>query len=84
MHFQLPLAEAFCLASSPSSGAVLLDGRDVGVYESRWLRRRVALVSQARRPAMAAFPSFAHNALLPVVVNRRLFWLAASMSLRKL
>ncbi len=33
---------------SPSGGAVLLDGRDVGAYDARWLRRRVALVSQAR------------------------------------
>jgi len=37
-----------CAARSPSGGAVLLDGRDVGAYDARWLRRRVALVSQAR------------------------------------
>ena len=84
MHSQLPPAEAFCLASSPSSGAVLLDGRDVGVYEPRWLRRRVALVSQARRPAVAAFLPLAHNALSPGFSNRKVFRLAVSMSLCKL
>ena len=30
----------------PSSGRVLLDGRDVGLYDPHWLKRRVALVSQ--------------------------------------
>ncbi len=35
------LVERFYL---PQSGAVLLDGRDVGVYNSKWLRRQVALV----------------------------------------
>ncbi|KAK9831825.1 hypothetical protein WJX74_010840 [Apatococcus lobatus] len=30
----------------PSSGSVLIDGRDAGVYHSRWLRRKIALVSQ--------------------------------------
>lgn len=30
----------------PSEGSVLIDGRDVGVYDPSWLRRRVALVSQ--------------------------------------
>ncbi|KAK9845905.1 hypothetical protein WJX81_005691 [Elliptochloris bilobata] len=37
------LVERFYL---PSNGLVLLDGRDVGVYDPHWLRRRVALVSQ--------------------------------------
>jgi ATP-binding cassette subfamily B (MDR/TAP) protein 9 len=30
----------------PASGQVLFDGLDVGAYDQRWLRRRVALVSQ--------------------------------------
>ena len=30
----------------PSSGRVLIDGRDVGLYDTQWLRRKVALVSQ--------------------------------------
>eukprot|EP00890_Picochlorum_soloecismus_P002479 jgi/Picsp_1/3231/NSC_06071-R1_atp-binding cassette sub-family b member 9 len=30
----------------PSSGAVLVDGRDLGSYQSGWLKRRMALVSQ--------------------------------------
>ena len=30
----------------PSSGRVLLDGRDVGLYQPHWLKRKVALVSQ--------------------------------------
>ena len=37
------LVERFYL---PTSGVVLIDGRDVGSYESGWLRRHVALVSQ--------------------------------------
>ncbi|CAL8468414.1 g7954 [Coccomyxa elongata] len=37
------LVERFYL---PDSGAVLLDGRDVGLYDPRWLKRRVALVAQ--------------------------------------
>ena len=37
------LAERFYL---PTAGAVLLDGRDVGVYDPGWVRRHVALVSQ--------------------------------------
>lgn len=41
------LVERFYL---PDSGAVLLDGRDVGLYDPRWLKRRVALVAQARTP----------------------------------
>ena len=58
------------LASSPSSGAVLLDGRDVGVYDSRWLRRRVALVSQACRPAVAALSSsLAHQRSLAILIS---------------
>ncbi len=32
----------------PTSGAVLLDGADVGAFEPRWLRRHVALVAQVR------------------------------------
>lgn len=31
---------------TPQSGYVLVDGRDVGVYDAKWLRRHVALVSQ--------------------------------------
>jgi len=47
------LVERFYL---PSAGAVRMDGRDVGVYGEKWLRRRVAIVSQeptlyARRSA---------------------------------
>ncbi|WIA09667.1 hypothetical protein OEZ85_009053 [Tetradesmus obliquus] len=30
----------------PSSGLVLVDGRDIGLYDPKWLRRHVALVSQ--------------------------------------
>lgn len=30
----------------PRSGRVLIDGKDVGLYDIPWLRRRVALVSQ--------------------------------------
>ena len=30
----------------PTSGAVLVDGRDLGSYQSGWLKRRMALVSQ--------------------------------------
>jgi len=30
----------------PSSGAVLVDGRDLGSYQSGWLKRKMALVSQ--------------------------------------
>ena len=37
------LVERFYL---PSAGAVRIDGRDVGVYDEKWLRRRVAIVSQ--------------------------------------
>eukprot|EP00798_Chlamydomonas_sp_ICE-L_P013698 gene13698-19590_t len=37
------LIERFYL---PHSGSVLVDGRDVGVYDAKWLRRQVALVSQ--------------------------------------
>ncbi len=37
------LVERFYL---PSAGAVCMDGRDVGVYDEKWLRRRVAIVSQ--------------------------------------
>ncbi len=51
------LVERFYL---PSAGAVRMDGRDVGVYDEKWLRRRVAIVSQeptlyARRSAAAPF-----------------------------
>lgn len=37
------LVERFYL---PSAGSILIDGRSVGCYQSGWLRRRVALVSQ--------------------------------------
>lgn len=30
----------------PSAGAVRMDGRDVGAYQHKWLRRHVGLVSQ--------------------------------------
>jgi len=30
----------------PDSGSVLVDGRDVGAYDARWLRRHVAMVGQ--------------------------------------
>lgn len=30
----------------PSNGAVLIDGRDIGSYDKKWLRQRVALVGQ--------------------------------------
>lgn len=37
------LVERFYL---PAAGAVRIDGRDVGMYDEKWLRRRVAIVSQ--------------------------------------
>ena len=37
------LVERFYL---PDAGAVLLDGLEVGAYDPRWLKRRVALVAQ--------------------------------------
>lgn len=37
------LVERFYL---PSAGAVLLDGRDVGLYDAKWLKRNVSLVAQ--------------------------------------
>lgn len=37
------LVERFYL---PAAGAVLLDGRDVGLYDAKWLKRHVALVAQ--------------------------------------
>ena len=37
------LVERFYL---PAAGAVRMDGRDVGIYDEKWLRRRVAIVSQ--------------------------------------
>lgn len=37
------LVERFYL---PACGAVRIDGRDVGIYDEKWLRRRVAIVSQ--------------------------------------
>ena len=33
---------------TPSAGTVRFDGREVGVYNSKWLKRRVAIVNQAR------------------------------------
>lgn len=39
-----------------SAGAVLMDGRDVGVYDAKWLKRRVALVSQVRGPQILLSP----------------------------
>lgn len=39
----IKLLERFYL---PTSGAVLIDGRDIGMYDPKWLRRHVALVSQ--------------------------------------
>jgi ABC-type phosphate transport system ATPase subunit len=32
-----------CLAQR---GAIVVDGRDIGVYDAKWLRRQVALVAQ--------------------------------------
>lgn len=37
------LVERFYL---PAAGAVRMDGRDVGAYDEKWLRRRVGIVSQ--------------------------------------
>lgn len=37
------LVERFYL---PAAGAVRMDGRDVGIYDEKWLRRRVGIVSQ--------------------------------------
>lgn len=39
----IKLLERFYL---PSSGRVLVDGRDLGLYDPKWLRRHMALVSQ--------------------------------------
>lgn len=44
------LVERFYL---PQSGMVLLDGRDVGMYDAKWLRRQVALVSQGNLPKLS-------------------------------
>lgn len=30
----------------PTAGRVLIDGRELGIYDPRWLRKHVALVSQ--------------------------------------
>ena len=30
----------------PTAGAVRMDGRDVGAYQDKWLRRHVGIVSQ--------------------------------------
>ena len=54
------LIERFYL---PAAGRVLLDGRDIGLYDPHWLKRRVALVSQepvlyARRSAAASTTLF--------------------------
>ena len=40
----------------PDAGAVLLDGRDVGAYEPRWLKRRVALVAQVNVSTWSGSP----------------------------
>ena len=46
----------------PDAGAVLLDGRDVGAYDPRWLKRRVALVAQvAKAPVLAALACACHG-----------------------
>jgi ABC-type multidrug transport system fused ATPase/permease subunit len=39
----IKLLERFYL---PSAGRVLVDGRDLGLYDPKWLRRHIALVSQ--------------------------------------
>jgi len=39
---QVALLERFYL---PTTGSVLLDGHDIGSYDRRWLRRRMAIVS---------------------------------------
>ena len=55
------LVERFYL---PTSGAVLLDGRDVGLYDPRWLKRRVALVAQVCQ----ATPLHLHSSVMPSFV----------------
>lgn len=39
----IKLIERFYL---PQGGQVLIDGRDIGSYDAKWLKRRVALVAQ--------------------------------------
>ncbi len=41
----MALLERFYL---PTTGSVLLDGHDIGSYDRRWLRRRMAIVSPLR------------------------------------
>ena len=38
---QVALLERFYV---PTTGSVLLDGHDIGSYDRRWLRRRMAIV----------------------------------------
>ena len=49
------LVERFYL---PSAGAVRMDGRDVGIYDEKWLRRRVAIVSQEPVLYGRRYPTF--------------------------
>ena len=72
------LIERFYL---PSSGRVLLDGRDVGLYDPHWLKRRVALVSQ--EPVLYARRSIPNlsdctcctSAFVPFRLTRAVLWL---------
>lgn len=54
------LVERFYL---PAGGAVRIDGRDVGIYDEKWLRRRVAIVSQ--EPVLYG----RRSPLLPLMLN---------------
>ena len=74
------LVERFYL---PAGGAVRIDGRDVGIYDEKWLRRRVAIVSQEpvlygrRSPLLPQQPlSFLNTCTLLVhqQVGAVLFW----------
>ena len=60
---QVALLERFYL---PTAGSVLLDGEDIGSYDHRWLRRRMAIVSSSTpHPAAAhAPPGSAASALM--------------------
>ena len=72
------LVERFYL---PAGGAVRIDGRDVGIYDEKWLRRRVAIVSQepvlyGRRLA----PSLVVPDSLPSIRKQGPSYLAAASS----
>ena len=59
----------------PDAGAVLLDGRDVGAYDPRWLKRRVALVAQVRMEG--ACSGSLRMRMSCAMDARRLSWLLA-------